>query len=44
MDLSKQAFVINAPEPSSKKLKMKFINVDTDELKDTVISFDGNLA
>jgi len=44
MDLSKKTFKIEAPTTSTKKLKLKFLNVDTDELKDTVITCDGDLA
>lgn len=31
-------------QPVAQKLSMKFIGVDTEELKDTEITFDGNLA
>jgi hypothetical protein len=44
IDLSKKCFAIEAEDTSTKKLKLRFVNVDTEELKDTVINFDGNNA
>lgn len=44
MDLSKRTFDIKPTEGSKQKLRLKFVSVDTDELKDTIIEFDGNLS
>lgn len=44
MDLSKKSFEIKPIEGSKQKLRLKFVSVDTDELKDTIIEFDGNLS
>lgn len=44
IDLSKKCFDIEAEDTATKKLKLKFVNVDTEELKDTVINFNGNSA
>lgn len=44
LDLSKSTFEVRPTHPVAQKLSMKFIGVDTEELKDTEITFDGNLA
>ena len=44
MDLSKHTFNIDSETVATKRIKFKFVNVDTEELKDTVITCNGELA
>jgi hypothetical protein len=44
MDLSKKTFNIRAHTPATKNLKLKFTNVDTEELKNIEIICNGNDA
>jgi len=42
LNLSKQTFKVGANACAPKKLKLKFVSVDTEELKNTIIEYSGD--
>ena len=44
LDLSKKCFNVRPAEKALNKVRLKFMSVDTEELKDTEIEVKGNLA